>query len=133
MTIRICFVFSFAALFIDSSSAKSEPNIMFNVSLSKGWFKQGTVEYDVITVNRGGNYDPATGIFTVPSNGAYNFRVYACSDKADTLVALIKNINTVTFGVTKEENNNYFCLKLVSEQIELEQGDEMLVAAYGGK
>ena len=72
----------------------------------------GTVQFNVISMNKGDAYDAATGIFTAPRQGIYSFTLQLCPHTNEIITAKVKtNDGTIVAAIHHTDKDfNQLCV-----------------------
>ncbi|XP_026157014.1 EMILIN-1b [Mastacembelus armatus] len=80
------------------------PRLSFSAALTVPMERAGTIIFDRIFVNKGGFYDPRTGIFTAPVDGHYYFSAILTGHKNEKIEAVLSKSN---YGVARVDSGGY--------------------------
>lgn len=100
-------------------------------STSTTW-NSGTLVFDAIISNVGNGYNPRTGVFTAPMNGAYVFYVSCIEyERQDLRLEIVLNnvskVRTLAYGGTDYQTGTNMVV------LNLREGDNVWVRHYLGR
>jgi hypothetical protein len=108
------------------------PNpIMFSVASMGLGFAAGSgqvvIKFNVVELNKGGGYNPETGLFTAPITGYYMFDAFASSDGGQAMICFYKNGNRYQPSIMPNESGAHLKNQTGSIIANLEVGDTFSV------
>ncbi|KPP70123.1 EMILIN-1-like [Scleropages formosus] len=80
------------------------PQLSFSAALTNPQVNSGTIIFDKVFVNKGGFYNPQTGIFTAPLDGHYFFSAVLTGRKNEKIEAVLSKQN---YGVARVDSAGY--------------------------
>ncbi|KAL4623861.1 EMILIN-1 [Arapaima gigas] len=79
-------------------------HLAFSAALTNPQVNSGTIVFDKVFVNKGGFYNPQTGIFTAPLDGHYFFSAVLTGHKNEKIEAVLSRAN---YGVARVDSAGY--------------------------
>ncbi|GFS01955.1 complement C1q-like protein 2 [Elysia marginata] len=120
---------------VTAAPQKRQTNILrpaFSVGLTKmmNVSDQVNVTFDRIFLNEGSGYDPATGIFTAPYDGTYNFLYHALAELDGVLyLDLYKNQEYISSAYAHVTSDYGSASNAVV--VTLKRGDQVYITGHG--
>lgn len=102
------------------------------VTTTSTTWNSGTLVFDAIISNVGNGYNPRTGVFTAPMNGAYVFYVSCIEyERQDLRLEIVLNnvskVRTLAYGGTDYQTGTNMVV------LNLREGDNVWVKHYLGR